>query len=203
MFTGLVEAMVKLVQAIPQGDSVRLVFDLEPFSGTITLGDSVAFNGCCLTAIEIRENLVAFEAGSETLRRTNLGKLLPGNFANAERALQFGDRLGGHLVSGHIDGNGKVTSRNDEGPWSTIRISAGKSILRQIASKGSVAIDGVSLTVVDATDEEFSIALIPHTLSVTTLGRLNAGTEVNIETDLLSKYVDRQLNASGCLRSAE
>ena len=159
----------------------------------MAIGDSIAINGCCLTVIGIDGDRFAFQAGEETLRRTNLGRLQAGSRANVERSLKAGDRLGGHFVMGHIDGPGTLASRRDDGDWATFRFTAAGELTRQMASKGSIAIDGVSLTLVDVENSGFSVALIPHTLSVTTLGRLQPGDTVNLETDVLAKYVERQL----------
>jgi len=134
-----------------------------------------------------------FELGAETLSRTSLGKLELSHQANCERSLKVGDRLGGHYVTGHIDGQGTLERRRDEGEWSYFYFKAPVGLLRQMASKGSVTIDGVSLTLVDANDDFFSVALIPHTLSHTTLGSLRVGDQVNLETDILAKYVQRAL----------
>jgi riboflavin synthase len=134
-----------------------------------------------------------FQAGEETLRRTNLGNLKSGSAVNMERSLCLGDPLGGHFVTGHIDGQGTLESRTDAGQWSTFWFHAPAELMRQMASKGSIAIDGVSLTLVDVEDERFSVMLIPHTLEFTTLGKLQPGDAVNLETDVLAKYVQRQL----------
>lgn len=197
MFTGLVEALatVEAVEARPPGQRLRL--RLPRIAAEAQLGDSIAINGCCLTVIEIGQETLAFDAGPETLARTNLGRLTAGSPVNIERSLQLGDRLGGHLVTGHIDAVGKLDERIDQADWSTCYFRVPAPLARQMATKGSVAVDGVSLTLVDVEAERFSVALIPHTLSVTTLGKLKVGDEVNIETDLLAKYVARQLGLEG------
>ncbi len=165
------------------------------FAGEVTIGESIAINGCCLTVVEIARELVEFQAGEETLRRTNLGQLQAGSVVNIERSLRAGDRLGGHFVMGHIDGLATLDERIDSGDWSTCWFRTQAELTSQMASKGSVALDGVSLTLVDVETERFSVALIPHTLSVTTLGRRQVGDTVNLETDVLAKYVERQLKA--------
>jgi riboflavin synthase len=139
------------------------------------------------------KSLLTFEAGDETLSRTNLGRLATGSRVNLERSLQVGDRLGGHLVAGHVDAQGTLLKRRDERDWSSMVFRVPQRLMRQMASKGSVAVDGVSLTLVIVESDHFSVALIPHTLKQTTLGELAIGDAVNIETDLLAKYVERQL----------
>jgi riboflavin synthase len=193
MFTGLVEAMGEVVALRPQPPGVRLVVRQPKIAAAAKIGDSISVNGCCLTVVERDAQTFAFDAGEETLRRTNLGRLQAGEWVNLERSLQVGDRLGGHFVTGHIDGLGTVERRIDAADWSTFWFRVSAAIARQMASKGSVAVDGVSLTLVDVEPERFSVALIPHTLSVTTLGRRGPGDEVNIETDVLAKYVEAQL----------
>ncbi len=193
MFTGLVETQGKVVALKPEGPGVRLSLESELITSSAAIGDSIAVNGCCLTVVSIAENVVDFEAGEETLNRTNLGQLENGSVVNLERSLKMGDRLGGHLVTGHIDTTATLAERNDDGEWCTMWFEVPKEYARQMASKGSVAIDGISLTLVDVTDTRFSVALIPHTLDATTLGKRKQGDTVNIETDLLAKYVQRQL----------
>lgn len=191
MFTGLVQSLGEVLEVADEPPGRRLTLrPLEPM-GAARVGDSIAINGCCLTVVHIDGDRWAFEAGPETLRRTNLGRLTPGGPVNLERSLAAGDLLGGHFVTGHIDGLGRVARRDDDGAWTTIWFSYPDELGRYLAPKGSVAIDGVSLTLVDVTADAFSVALIPHTLAVTTLGRYAVGDEVNLETDLLAKYVAR------------
>lgn len=193
MFTGLVEELGTIAAVVPQGAAVELSLHAPLVASDAAIGDSIAVNGCCLTVVRREEDVLTFEAGSETLSRTNLGKLQPGSRVNLERSLKVGDRLGGHYVSGHIDGLGALDDRREEGPWAFLWFRLSRELSRQLAPKGSIAIDGVSLTVVEVTNERFSVALIPHTLAVTTLGALKPGDAVNLETDLLAKYVQRQL----------
>ncbi len=195
MFTGLVEAMGEVVAAEARPPGVRLVVRSAAIANEAAIGDSISVNGCCLTVVELNDEDVSFDAGEETLSRTNLGRLAAGSSVNLERSLQLGDRLGGHLVTGHIDAVGRLDERHDDADWSKFWFRVPKQLTRQMASKGSVAVDGISLTLVDVEDERFSVALIPHTLLVTTLGKLQVGGEVNIETDLLAKYVERQLGS--------
>jgi riboflavin synthase len=193
MFTGLVEALVKIESIQQDGPGKSLCLNWPLLHSDIAIGDSVAINGCCLTVVGIDGNLLTFEAGTETLSRTNLGLLEVGTQVNVERALKYGDRLGGHLVSGHIDATVTLLTRVDDADWSNFTFQIPSKLSRQMASKGSVAVDGVSLTLVDVTRESFSVALIPHTLNATTLGMLQPGDTVNLETDLLAKYVEAQL----------
>lgn len=194
MFTGLVEELGSVVEINEDGPEAKtLCISCQTVNTDAKLGDSISINGCCLTVVEINGSTLHFQAGSETLSRTNLGELKPGDEVNLERALQANSRLGGHYVSGHIDGLGKVVSRNDEGDWAHFWFHVPRELTRQMASKGSVAVDGVSLTLVDVETDKFSIALIPHTLAETTLGNRPVGASVNIETDILAKYVQQQL----------
>ncbi len=154
----------------------------------------MAINGCCLTIVSTAAGRWTFQAGPETLARTNLGCLRPSDTVNLERALPVSARLGGHFVQGHIDGCATVDRILPEGPWVTIWFLATKDLTRQMVSKGSVAVDGVSLTLVDVEAERFSVALIPHTLSATTLGARREHDQVNVETDILAKYVEKMLS---------
>jgi riboflavin synthase len=197
MFTGLVETLARVADLIAEPPGVRLVIDLRPVAVGVAVGDSVAVNGCCLTVVRMDGEKISFQAGVETLSRTNLGSLKPGSAVNIERSLALGDRLGGHLVTGHIDGQGTLAERRDQGDWSQFSFRAPADLMRQVAAKGSIAVDGVSLTVVDVEAEQFSVALIPHTLSATTLGNLAIGDTVNLETDLIAKYVARLLATPG------
>jgi riboflavin synthase len=187
--------MGKVVAVIGEGAGRRLTIDAGHLSEGAERGDSIAINGCCLTVVDIEAHHLSFEAGEETLSRTNLGRLRVGSPVNLERSLRAGDRLGGHYVTGHIDATGLLTRREDDPPWAKLWFSLPETIAPQLASKGSIAVDGVSLTLVDVTQDLFSVALIPHTLAVTTLGALSEGDPVNLETDVLAKYVERQLQA--------
>jgi riboflavin synthase len=189
MFTGLVEAMAEVVAVRAKPPGVTLVLHCAAIHEGTMLGDSIAINGCCLTVVDAGGDELSFEAGPETLSRTNLGRLIAGSTVNVERSLKVGDRLGGHFVTGHIDGVGQLAERRDEADWSTLSFALPEALAPYLASKGSIAVDGVSLTLVDVEPRRFSVALIPHTLSVTTLGRRQVGDTVNLETDLLAKYV--------------
>lgn len=202
MFTGLVEDCGQVAEIEPLTAGIQLVIDV---AGTVlesdekdsptTLGDSIAINGCCLTVVEMDSNRWAFQAGTETLSKTTLGKLQVGDPVNLERSLLVGSRLGGHIVQGHVDGTGSITEISREGteeePWVRMVFEVPESLTRQMVSKGSVAIEGVSLTLVDVEPKKISVALIPHTLEVTTLGRKQPGDPVNIETDILGKYIQK------------
>lgn len=207
LFTGLVETKSRVLSVVSDGPGCVLDIDAtglfendaasgRPHSGT-AIGDSISINGCCLTVVEADVDnpakRLAFQAGSETLSRTNLGRLVDGDWVNLERALAVGDRLGGHYVSGHIDAVGELLEKRDEGPWSFLKFSIPERYGRQVAGKGSIAIDGISLTVVDAAKDWFTVALIPHTLAVTTLGDRAIADIVNLETDVLAKYVEKWL----------
>lgn len=191
MFTGLVEGLGQLVSVASEGPGKRLSIDVQSLAEGVELGDSISISGCCLTVVEIRGTVLDFEAGSETLSRTILGGLAPGDCVNLERSLRVGDRMGGHFVTGHVDAVGTVDSRIDDASWSTIHFRFPAPLASEIASKGSITVSGVSLTVVDAEADRFSVALIPHTLQATTLGSLKVGDRVNLETDVLAKYVRR------------
>jgi riboflavin synthase len=192
MFTGLVEAMGTIRRLDhPSGDttSADLVVEI-PFAPELALGDSVAIDGCCLTVVERNGDDVKFQCGPETLKRTTLGRLALGDGVNLERALRADQRFGGHFVQGHIDGVGEVVRRDQSGEWEIVWFKVG-DLMAEIVPKGSVAVDGVSLTVVETESAAFSVMLIPHTLAMTTLGRRPVGSFVNIETDVLAKYVSR------------
>lgn len=201
MFTGLVQSLAEVALVVPEPPGVRLIIREPTLAAAAKIGESVAINGCCLTVVGVDSDLLSFQAGEETLARTNLGELTAGHFVNLETSLRIGDPLGGHYVTGHIDAVGTVYARHDDGDWCTMWFHAPPAQLAQMASKGSIAVDGVSLTLVAVEDDRFSVALIPHTLTVTTLGRRRAGDRVNLETDVLAKYVERQMklvsNSSG------
>jgi riboflavin synthase len=196
MFAGIVEELGRVVhvQELPPGR--RLVVAGRHVSQDARIGDSISINGCCLTLVQRQADHLAFDAGPETLQRTNLRELEPGSPVNLERSLQLSGRLGGHFVTGHVDAIGWVNERHDDRDWSTFWFRCPAELTREMVSKGSVAVDGVSLTLVEVRDATFSVALIPHTLEVTTLGLKSPGSTVNLETDLLAKYVRRQLEAT-------
>ena len=189
MFTGLVETLGTVKSVREEGPGRRLTIAAPMLVGGTKLGDSIAVNGCCLTVVELTADGFAFEAGPETLRLTNLGELQADNRVNLERSMQLGDRLGGHLVTGHVDGLGHIVRRQREGDWEFVWFSSAPALAEQMVPKGSVTVDGISLTLVEVKTDGFSVALIPHTLDVTTLGFKDVGASVNLETDLLAKYV--------------
>jgi riboflavin synthase len=196
MFTGLVQSLAEVANVVSEPPGVRLVIREPQMAANAATGDSIAINGCCLSVVAIEGDRLSFQAGEETLSRTNLGELAAGDMVNLEQSLRAGDPLGGHYVTGHVDAVGTVDARRDDADWCTMWFQVPSAQLAQMASKGSVAVDGVSLTLVDVEPERFSVALIPHTLSLTTLGRRQVGDRVNIETDVLAKYVERQISVN-------
>jgi len=198
MFTGLVEGRGTVSNIQAEGAAVRLtiVVPAEMVDESVPqeicrVGDSVAINGCCLTVVHVDGREWAFQAGTETLSKTNLGSLQSGSVVNLERPLLLTDRLGGHFVQGHIDGVGEVDKIEHDGEWITMWFQVPVHLAGQMVPKGSVAVDGISLTLVDVENRRFSVALIPHTLEVTTLGVCQVGDAVNVETDILGKYVQK------------
>lgn len=191
MFTGLIEACGEATAIQQEDHGIRLTVQAADsmMDGTTEIGDSVAINGCCLTVIEMDGSAWSFEAGEETLSKTNLGDFVVGSPVNLERALPANGRLGGHFVQGHVDGVGQVAAINTDGDWTDMHFQLPPELTGQLVPKGSIAVDGISLTVVSVTDDQFNVALIPHTLAATTLGKRQVGDRVNIETDILGKYV--------------
>jgi len=197
MFTGLVEERGTVSQITLSGDTARLSIHCPTIASDAKRGDSISVCGCCLTAVQIDQTVICFDVGDETLRRTSLGTLSAGSQVNLERALRAGDRLGGHYVTGHIDAVIRILSRTDSDEWSTVWFELPNRLAGQVAEKGSVTIDGVSLTVVAVEADRFSVMLVPHTLGVTTLGSRQSGEGVNFETDILAKYIQRQMDLTG------
>jgi riboflavin synthase len=202
LFTGIVECVAEVVAVEPQGAGARLAVAAAVIAGAVRLGDSIAVNGCCLTVTECGGGRVAFDAVRETLERSALGCLRPGAYVNLERALRADGRLDGHIVQGHVDETGVVRELRREASDTRLYVSASRSFTEWLVEKGSVAVDGVALTVVGLSDAGFDVALIPHTLEVTTLGRLAPGVVVNLEADVLGKYVRRYLARVGAAASA-
>lgn len=190
MFTGIIEETGQLKSL----DGGRIEINCAKILDDIKIGDSICTNGICLTVTDFTEKYFAADVMPETLRRTSLEELKIGGVVNLERALKIGDRFGGHIVSGHIDGVGKISSLRTDGNAIFINVEAENILLKQIAAKGSVALDGISLTVVDAGTNDFSVSMIPHTRAVTNFNFKRVGSVVNIETDILAKYVERLMN---------
>ena len=192
MFTGLVEELGTVRAVIPHATGARLEIGAATVLDDVVLGASIAVNGCCLTAVEFGAGWWAADAVEETLRRTCLGALAAGDRVNLERPVRLSDRLGGHIVQGHVDGVGEISVREELADGSTrVAVSAPDTVLRYVVEKGSIAVDGVSLTVASVDDKVFEFALIPHTATVTTLGIKGPGAPVNLEVDLVAKYVER------------
>jgi riboflavin synthase len=191
MFTGIVEELGRVGSVVPNEGGSRLVIEACRVLDDAELGASIAVNGCCLTVVAFDEHTWSADAVIETLARTNLGDLTPGAVVNLERPLRLADRLGGHLVQGHVDATGTLRARDPQPDGSTlVTFEAPAEVLRYVVHKGSITVDGVSLTVARRDDAAFSVALIPHTLEVTTLGRRSPGERVNLEVDLIAKYVE-------------
>ena len=190
MFTGLVETTARIRRVDPDGDGVRLEVETS-LAAELSQGDSIAVNGVCLTAIDPAADGFKADVMAETLRRSSLGPLSAGDSVNVELPLRAGDRLGGHVVQGHVDGTGVVESAHEEGFARIVRITAAPEILRYVVEKASIAVDGVSLTVAEVDDKGFTVSLIPETLERTTLGEATRGRVVNLEVDVLAKYVEK------------
>ena len=197
MFTGIVEELGTVESVQQQSDAVRLTVRAATVLEDSGLGDSVAVNGCCLTVAERTDDTWTADVMAETLAKTGLGSLVPGDQVNLERAATIGSRLGGHLVQGHVDGVGNVIRREPGEHWDVVTVSMPRELAPYLVDKGSITVDGVSLTVVNAGDEEFTVSLIPETLRRTTLGFRKPGDPVNLEVDVIGKYVARQLETRG------
>ena len=198
MFTGLIAGVGRLAARETRGGDARFTIDVGtlPFDA-VQLGESIAVNGCCLTVVEFDVRSFAVDASNETLALTTLGRLAIGAPLNLERAMLPTDRLGGHLVSGHVDGVGAVVSVSDDARAQRWRFSAPTALLRYIAKKGSICVDGVSLTVNEVDDAGFEVALIPHTVAHTAFASTGVGDAVNLEIDLVARYVERLLAGRG------
>lgn len=193
MFTGIIQGLGTLFEKRPAGGG--MVFGLEARFALVDPeeGESIAVNGACLTARDIKGNRFYVDVSPESLKRTGLGRLQTGNRVNLERALRLGDRLGGHLVSGHVDAQGQVEQRRSAGDFTLFTFSLAPALTKYVIEKGSITIDGISLTVNNCERDRFSVSIIPHTLAVTTLGELREGDWVNIEVDMIGKYVEKLL----------
>jgi riboflavin synthase len=193
MFTGIIEEVGQVRRVERSGAGSRVTIEARRVVEDIHNGDSISTDGVCLTALEVGPTGFHADCSPETLRRTTIGSWREGTAVNLERALKFGDRLGGHLVQGHVDGVGRLVSRRPEGDAQMMRFEFPTELGRQLAFKGSVAVSGISLTIAALGESWFEIAVIPATLEWTTLGHLPDGSDVNIETDMLAKYVERIL----------
>lgn len=198
MFTGIVERVAQIARLESSGERLELEIEAgAEIAREVRIGDSVALNGCCLTVVAVRGERLAFQAVPETLRRTSLGARRAGDALNLERAMRADSRLDGHIVQGHVDGTGRVAELRAEGDDLLVRIDAARELAVQLVPKGSVAVEGVSLTVVEPDERGFWVALIPHTRAVTTLGAVAPGQAVNLELDVLGKYVWKYLERIG------
>jgi riboflavin synthase len=195
MFTGLVRERGRIAARSGGDGGVRLVVAAPTTAAAASVGDSISVDGCCLTAVAVEDGSIAFDAVPETLSRTALAELAAGDEVNLEPALRAGEPLGGHYVQGHVDGVGRVRSVAPEGDGVRVWVDAPPELLRYCVEKGSIAVKGVSLTIASLDPGGFAAALVPHTLEATTLGALEPGTPVNLEADVLAKYVERLLTA--------
>ncbi|MGH3364741.1 MAG: riboflavin synthase [Nocardioidaceae bacterium] len=196
MFTGIVEELGVVETLVDQGDAIRLTVRGPHVTLDAGLGDSIAVNGCCLTVAERDQETFTADVMRETLDKTSLGVLAVGDRVNLERAVTPQTRLGGHIVQGHVDGTGTVVSRTPSEHWEVVEVSLPAEIARYVVAKGSITVDGISLTVVDVRPESFTVSLIHETLARTTLGTKQPGEPVTLEVDLIAKYVERLLAPS-------
>jgi riboflavin synthase len=198
MFTGIVEELGTVRGVHPIGGGARIEIAATQVLDDTSIGASIAVNGCCLTVVERGVGGFAADAVTETLSRTQLGDLVPGDAVNLERPVRLADRLGGHLVQGHVDAVGTIRSRDPQADGSQrVEFTAPPQVVRYVVEKGSITVDGVSLTVAELLDDGFAVAVIPHTLAVTTLGTKQLDDPVNLEVDIVAKYVERLLTREG------
>ncbi|MFM9698696.1 riboflavin synthase [Streptomyces europaeiscabiei] len=197
MFTGIVEELGEVTAVEKLGDSSRFRLRGPVVTQGARHGDSIAVNGVCLTVVEHEDDWFTADVMAESLERSSLGALTAGSRVNLERPMAVGDRLGGHIVQGHVDGTGQVIERKPSENWEIVKISLPADLTRYVVEKGSITVDGISLTVVDAGPDHFTVSLIPTTLDLTTLGRKQPGDPVNLEVDVIAKYVERLLGARG------
>ncbi|TWH00054.1 riboflavin synthase alpha chain [Nocardioides sp. J9] len=195
MFTGIVEELGTIEAIEDQGDAIRLTVASDVTLSDAGLGDSIAVNGCCLTVAERTDATWTADVMAETLAKTSLGDLAVGDRVNLERAVTAEKRLGGHIVQGHVDGVGEVLSRTRSEHWEVVEISLPADLARYLVDKGSITVDGTSLTVVEAKDDRFTVSLIPETLARTTLGFRDPGSRVNLEVDVIAKHVEKLVRA--------
>ncbi|MFD7510676.1 riboflavin synthase [Streptomyces sp. NPDC059853] len=202
MFTGIVEELGEVTAVETLGDSARLRLRGPLVSEGAALGDSIAVNGVCLTVTGTEDGAFTADVMAETLRRSSLGALTTGSRVNLERPLALGGRLGGHLVQGHVDGTGTLLAREPAEHWELVTVSLPAGLARYVVDKGSITVDGVSLTVVEAGEDRFTVSLIPTTLALTTLGIKQPGDPVNLEVDVIAKYVERMVRVGGATGGA-
>jgi riboflavin synthase len=189
MFTGLIEEKGKIARISAQAGGVRLAISAPVVSADAAIGDSVSINGTCLTIVKLAPPIMEFDAVAETVSRTTIGLLRVGDSVNLERALRAGDRMGGHMVQGHIDGIGRVAEIREIGSETRFRFEIGSDLAKLLVEKGSIAVGGISLTIAEVGPNWFTVAVIPHTLASTTLGEASVGSAVNLETDIIGKYI--------------
>jgi riboflavin synthase len=197
MFTGIIEELGRVRSLERRGEGVRIRVEARVVAEGTQEGDSIAVNGVCLTALDVGKDSFAADGSRETLQRSTLGTLRAGSFVNLERAVTPATRLGGHIVQGHVDARGRFLSAEDHGGSWTVRVAYPREMARYLVFKGSVAVEGISLTVAGLTEEYFEIAVIPKTWAVTNLSHLRVGDEVNLEADIIAKYVERILAVGG------
>jgi riboflavin synthase len=191
VFTGIVEERGEVVAVQDLPDAARVTIAGPLVTSDASIGDSISVNGVCLTVVEVADGAFTADVMRETLVRSSLDKIAAGESVNLERAAAVGKRFGGHIVQGHVDGTGVILSRESSAHWDLVRIGLPDKLARYLVEKGSITVDGVSLTVVDVTDDDFSVSLIPETLRATTLGQRTPGDRVNLEVDVVAKYVER------------
>ncbi|GAA2100353.1 riboflavin synthase [Actinomadura alba] len=195
MFTGIVEELGEIVGVEPLGDSARLAIRGPLVTQDAVHGASIAVNGVCLTVVDLKDDVFTADIMKETLDRSALGGVEPGSRVNLERPVRLADRLGGHLVQGHVDGVAEIVSREPGEHWDVVTVSLPPELSRYVVGKGSITVDGISLTVVEAATDWFTVSLIPTTLALTTLGHKGPGDPVNLEVDVVAKYVERLMGA--------
>jgi riboflavin synthase len=191
MFTGIIEELGKIAALEKRGDGARIKIAAQVITENTGEGDSIAVNGVCLTALNIKKDSFTADVSGETLRRSTLGKLSVGSKVNLERAVTPATRLGGHIVQGHVDGRGKFVAAEQSGDFWTIKIEFPKEVGQYLVHKGSIAVEGISLTIADLSDDSFDVAVIPKTWQLTNLSALESGDAVNLEVDVIAKYVER------------
>ena len=200
VFTGIVEELGTVAAIEGDDDGLQLQIEAPGLAPLAHIGDSINVSGCCLTVVSNHGGVLAFEVVPESLRRTALGGLVTGSRVNLEDALRAGEPYGGHIVQGHVDGVGELVERREEGIGLWLRFRAPEDVQRYLIEKGSITVAGVSLTIAALHDDGFAVAIVPHTLQVTTFGRLAVGDQVNLEADMIARYVERLLTASAAPR---